>query len=140
MPRSIFIDAGPLVAYLRADDEHNVWARLQFEDFPGFVTCDAVLAEACARLAYHGEPQSEVLRLVNKGIITPAFSLAGRTSRVQSLMEKYADRQMDLADACLVAMTEETRDCLVITTDTRDFRVYRRFGREVIPFRSPRHA
>ena len=39
---------------------------------------------------------------------------------------------MDLADACLVRMTELHRDCCVLTTDA-DFKIYRRFSRQVIP-------
>ena len=39
---------------------------------------------------------------------------------------------MDLADACLVRMTEMEPRSLVVTTDG-DFKVYRRNGREVVP-------
>jgi predicted nucleic acid-binding protein len=53
------------------------------------------------------------------------------------LLKKYADRQMDLADACIVRMSELTRDCRVITLDRNDFEVYRRNGRDVIPLIVP---
>jgi rRNA-processing protein FCF1 len=44
---------------------------------------------------------------------------------------------MDLADACLVRMTELHADCELITID-REFRdVYRRRGRQVIPTLMP---
>jgi predicted nucleic acid-binding protein len=52
-------------------------------------------------------------------------------------MEKYADRPMDFADACLVAMTEEFSDPMLFTLDD-DFRFYRRHGRDTIPFVSPK--
>ena len=47
-------------------------------------------------------------------------------------MRKYRDQPMDLADACLVRMTEIEPRSLVVTTD-EDFKVYRRNGREVVP-------
>jgi hypothetical protein len=40
---------------------------------------------------------------------------------------------MDLADACLVRMSELTPDCRIFTIDRQDFSVYRRFRNKVIP-------
>ena len=42
-------------------------------------------------------------------------------------------REMDLADACIVRMTELGRDSQVITVDRDDFAAYRRNGRDFIP-------
>jgi predicted nucleic acid-binding protein len=47
--------------------------------------------------------------------------------------KKNEDRQMDLADACVVRLTELMPDSRVITLDRTDFEVYRRNGREVVP-------
>jgi predicted nucleic acid-binding protein len=46
-------------------------------------------------------------------------------------MLKY-DR-MDAADASLVVLSEIHREARIITTDRRDFSVYRRFGRQRLP-------
>jgi len=43
---------------------------------------------------------------------------------------------MSLADACLVRMTELAPESQVFTAD-RDFRIYRRHGRQVIPLLAP---
>jgi len=43
---------------------------------------------------------------------------------------------MDFADACLVLMSEEIEDSLLITLD-KDFKFYRRRGRRVIPLLAP---
>jgi uncharacterized protein len=137
MARRTLIDAGPIVAFLVKSDRWNRWAADQFRKFDGFSTCEAVVAEACARLAYHHKDQSRVLELVDAGVLTLDFSLKASLSRVKNLMEKYRDREMDLADACLVAMTETAEDCKVITTDINDFKIYRRFGRDVIPIVTP---
>ena len=41
----------------------------------------------------------------------------------------------DLADACLVRMSEIHSDCVVLTVDTAIRDVYRRHGRKAIPTR-----
>jgi hypothetical protein len=37
-------------------------------------------------------------------------------------------------------MTEQLQDCVVVTLDAKDFSVYRRHDREVIPLISPARA
>ncbi len=139
MPRRVLIDAGPVVAFLReAEGAHHDWAVAQFKRFPAFSTCEAVVAEACARLAYQGEDQSKVVDLVVAGALIVDFDINRSAERVARLMKKYADRRMGLADACLVAMSEQSSDCLVVTLDHDDFAVYRRHEREVVPFVSPK--
>ena len=46
-------------------------------------------------------------------------------SRTQTLMEKYSDLPMDLADASLVILAEELGHGRILSTDLRDFRTYR---------------
>ena len=57
--------------------------------------------------------------------------------RVHESVRKYADLPMDLADACLVAMSEQRWDSKVVTIEASDFRVYRRRGRHAIPLLVP---
>ena len=66
-----------------------------------------------------------------------SFDLAAQAGSVLALLKKYADRDMDLADACIVRMTELTKACTVLTVDRGDFAVYRRNGRDVIPILAP---
>ncbi len=66
-----------------------------------------------------------------------AFDLTEQAAGVLALLHKYADMQMDLADACIVRMSEMFRDCRVITVDRKDFSVFRRNGRELIPILTP---
>ncbi len=63
------------------------------------------------------------------------FALEPRhLGRVRSLMEKYRDLPMDLADASLVVLAEELGSGEILSTDTRDFRTYRWKNRK--PFRN----
>jgi predicted nucleic acid-binding protein len=132
MPRRVIIDAGALVAFLHRDDEWHDWAAEQFKRFRRLETCEAAVAEACARMEYFGLDQTRVGRLVQDGVVTITFAAQGNIGRIVQLMDKYADRPMDFADACLVVMSEVQKDVLVITTDS-DFVFYRRHGRDVIP-------
>ena len=55
---------------------------------------------------------------------------------VTALAERYADRQPDLADLCLIRLSELNPKLPVITVDS-DFRHYRRNRREMIPLVMP---
>lgn len=57
--------------------------------------------------------------------------------RLMELAERYADREPDLADLCLIRLSELHPKHPVITTDVADFRVYRRGRREAIPLIHP---
>ena len=138
MARKNIADAGFIIAYLDPDEGLNhEWAKKQFARHAQFVTCGAVLAEACARMAYAGLKQSRVLRLVDSGALALDFAEKPHISRLIRLMDKYANRPMDLADACLVVMAEETQDVMIYTLDAQDFSIYRRHGRDLLPFTSP---
>lgn len=137
MARKNLVDAGPIIALLDRKDKYHTWAVEQFSRFDAFETCEAVLAEACARLAYAGFDQTAMIRLADEGALKLTFDTAYNLGRILALMEKYRDLPMDLADACLVIMSEEEKDSLVVTLDQKDFSVYRRYGRQAIPVLSP---
>lgn len=129
------LDTGPLVSALaREEEQFGDWARGLLRRLPTpLFTCDAVLAEA-SHLLGSAEP---VLSAVRDGLLVCPWNLMEHHGRVRELVEKYADQPMDLADACLVAMSEEWWDCKVVTIDTKDFKVYRRRGRHSIPLLTP---
>jgi predicted nucleic acid-binding protein len=83
-----------------------------------------------------GQPAA-IVEMIQAEDIVLNFDLSEQTAGVLLLLNKYADREMDLADACIVRMTELMRDCQVITLDRSDFTVYRRNGREMIPIIAP---
>ena len=124
------LDAGPLIAALNREDQYHRWACDTLERLgPPFYTCPEALAEAAALT---GQPAA-IVEMVQQGELVLAFSLADQAAGVLALLRKYADRRMDLADACIVRMTELMRDSRVVTVDRADFSVYRRHGRDLIP-------
>ncbi len=124
-------DTGLIVALLTRNDPFHRWALEAFRAHSPFFTCEAVLAEAGS---FFPDPV-DLLRLLARGdlILDPDFALSAELPRVLALATKYADRPMDLADACLVSMTEVSVKCRVWTVDRNDFSTYRRSGRQAVP-------
>ena len=133
------LDTGPLVAFFDRSDADHEWAKEKWAQAPvPMLTCEPVLAEAASLLGEHsGMPTEKLLALFERKIIIVPFSLEAHAGPVAHLLEKYHDQGMQLADACLVRMSELKRDCRVFTLDRQDFQVYRRFGRQVIPLVAP---
>ena len=136
MTRGI-VDTGPIVAFLDTRDPRHEWVLETFNSFRlPLVTCEAVLSEACFVVRPSRGGQSSVMGLVSRGIITLDFRLSSEFEVVRKLMTKYASVPMSLADACLVRMTELDGHATVVTLD-KDFRVYRRNGRQAVPVMMP---
>jgi predicted nucleic acid-binding protein len=133
------LDTGPLVAFFDRSDADHQWTKEQWAKAPlPMLTCEAVLAEAAWLLQTHaGLPPAKLLALFERGILSAPFRLEEHAGPVARLLERYRDQQMQLADACLVRMSELRRDCRVFTLDAREFRIYRRFERQVIPLVAP---
>jgi predicted nucleic acid-binding protein len=130
VPGSPIADAGFLAALLDRRDRHHRWAVAQAGRFPPpWHTCEAALTEAFYLL----DPTITLLvALLERRQAVVTFNLDPDIEPVLTLMRKYADVPMSLADACLVRMSEILPDPVVLTTDS-DFRVYRRHGRLVVP-------
>ena len=131
------LDTGPLVAAFRRPgekDPFSPWATRLLRSLPyPLFTCDAVLAEA----AHFLRSPAKLIESVNRGLLVSRFDTQTAAPRLAELIEKYADCPMDFADACLVYMSEQTKDCKIVTIDRADFSVYRRHGREEIPLLVP---
>lgn len=128
-------DTGLLVAAADPHDRHHPWAAAALRKHAPFHTCEAVILETAWML---GSP-SGVLVLLARGdlVIDPDFVFSAEVPRLLELCRKYSDRPMDLADACLVRMTELTVRCKIWTIDRADFSAYRRHGRQLIPCEFP---
>ncbi|MEP7363798.1 MAG: PIN domain-containing protein [Acidobacteriota bacterium] len=127
-------DTGFLVACVARRDLHHKWASelARRLDEP-LLTCDAVLAET----AFHLESAEIVFEMIQSGLVRPAFDIAAHIPRLAELAARYRDHKPDVADLCLIRMSELHPKLPVITTDVKDFRVYRRNRREVIPLIVP---
>ena len=127
-------DTGLIVALLNRADRHHQWAlEIARTVSEPLLTCEAVLSEAGFQV---GSIQW-VLNLVRDGFLKVAFDLSKNFEQVRELADRYQDRTPDLADLCLIRMSEIYGNLSVLTVDESDFRVYRRNKREVIPIVCP---
>jgi uncharacterized protein len=131
-------DAGPLIALIDADEPDHDRCREALDalrlplltPWPAFTEAMYLLGRAAG-----WKGQSALWRLVLREDLVVATPTAEANARAARLMETYADRPMDLADATLVALAEERDTNRVFTLDG-DFHVYRFKGRrrfDVIP-------
>ncbi len=133
----VLLDAGPLIAYLNGKDQYHGWAVESWESLSEpLCTCEAVLSEAIFNLHSEGMSLDSIIHYLESGIIRLDFSMEENRADVLNLLRKYADQPMSLAGACLVRMAELHDHCQVFTTD-KDFKVYRRKGRGIIPLLAP---
>jgi uncharacterized protein len=138
MRRDVILDTGPLVALVDGRDQDHAWSVAQWREIePPLLTCESVISEACFLLAPTRAGGAPVLEMLARGALRVAFRMDEHVRTVRTLMRKYSDVPMSVADACLVRMAEETPRAVVLTLD-RDFRRYRKHGRHVIPLLSPR--
>ena len=131
------VDTGPLIAYCNRSDKHHAWSRQVFGQLaPPLWTCEAVLTEVFYRVQKEGGNLNLLWDWLHRGAVRVDFQMAGHWEDLEKLMDKYADQGMDLADACLVRLSELHDDSRVCTCD-KDFLVYRRSQRLRIPLIFP---
>jgi predicted nucleic acid-binding protein len=131
------VDTGPLAAFLNRNERSKSlrrWAgeTLQSLRWPLY-TNEPVLTET----AYWLGTAIPLLEMVEAGDLVVGLTLEEHTGDLRRIIQRYADREVSLADAALVRMAEVWRESTVITIDRADFAVYRRFGRDPISFLAP---
>ena len=119
-------DTGLVVAFGNRTDHFHSWAvEIARSITEPLLTCEAVLAEA----SFHLRSVSYVLSLIDDGMLQVSFEISKHQRRLAALAQRYHDRQPDLADLCVIRMSELYPKHTVITVDEEDFRIYRRNSR-----------
>src|SRR5439155_25774445 len=88
------------------------------------------------RNCVHLQSSKAVTGMLLDNLVRVAFDCSSHLEHLHELAVRYGDRKPDLADLCLVRMSELYPRHPVVTID-RDFRVYRRYRREIIPTLCP---
>lgn len=121
---SIIVDAGPLIALFRKRDRHHSRVtRFLSTNAARLVSTLPVITEVCHFLNTDGK--IALLTWIRRGGLSLQPIGIDDLQEIMALLERYADQEMDFADATLVWLAEliNTRD--VMTVDRRDFLVYR---------------
>jgi uncharacterized protein len=133
----IVVDTGPLVAYFNRRDRWHKWVVEQMQTIVApLLTCEPVLTEACFLIHRAGGRAADLIRKLDQGVLEIAFDLRTESATIESLLKRYEDTPMSLADACLVRISERIADCRLFTLDS-DFEHYRRNGRQIVPLLKP---
>jgi predicted nucleic acid-binding protein len=119
------VDAGPVVGLFNRNDQWHMWSAsvLTVLEEP-LATTETAWAEVCHLLHHHRPCLLPAVNAVRTGRLRllPVWESA---DRIGALLEKYP--HMDAGDASLVVLSEKLPKAKIITTDVRDFTVYRRF-------------
>jgi uncharacterized protein len=133
----ILADTGFWLALANRADAHHVRAKAALARHRGpYTTTWPVMTETCHLLASRLGTDAE-LAFVRSAALG-AFEIFAlerlHLPRVEVLMAKYRELPMDLADASLVILAEESGCGDILSTDARDFGAYRWKSRK--PFKN----
>jgi len=129
----VIADTGFLIAHFVESDRHHSWAKgmTGYFDAP-FITCEEVVTETAHLLG----SSNRVIQMLREGQLKIEFALEDYLEDLDQLARRYADRNPDLADLCLIRMSELFPRLSILTVD-RDFRVYRKNRNQIIPVFMP---
>lgn len=126
----ILIDTGPLIALVKADDQHHGECAAAFRTLrTPMGTVWPVLAEAMYLLGSLPQAQNAVWEMIARRTVEILPLGLGDVPRIRDLMHQYANRPMDLADAALITVGEREGTRQFFTVDRKDFAVYRLHGK-----------
>ena len=121
---SILVDAGPLIALADKSDKHHQRVRAYLSGFKGrLLTTWPVLAEACHFLPERA--QIRFLRWAALGGLSVIELHESALGVIADWKQKCRNLPMDLADASLLWVAEQTSVVKILTIDLRDFAAYR---------------
>jgi len=125
------IDTNVIVALVhRSDRRHEACVRAYRNARLPLLTSEAALTEAFYLAKRIGLDTREIWRLLRSGAIRMSPITHEELPQIQSLMDDYADRPMDFADATLVYLGARERLSTILTVDYGDFETYRLPGRK----------
>lgn len=125
----IIIDTGFFVALHTKKDKHHKMAVQICEQIKNrtWITTLPVVTETCHFFIQKDNARA-ILMLINilENGLLELFQLEKKHfSNVKTLMLKYQDLPMDLADASLVILADELNSGEIVSTDQRYFKTYR---------------
>jgi predicted nucleic acid-binding protein len=125
----ILADSGFWIALGNRRDRHHERALHAAQKYAaeGFVTTWPVLTEVVHLIAHRVHPTQAIAFVgdIARGAAIVADVPDDALPRIETLMRRYANLPMDLADASLVVLAEELGEGRILSTDARDFDGYR---------------
>jgi len=123
--KPILVDTGFIVALLDRSERYHEQCVQTLDDLTGpLVTCEAVIAEACYLLRSFSGASEAILQNIERGVFQIPLRLDAEVLAIRTLLKKYRNIPMDLADACLVCLADRLETGRILTLDS-DFSIYR---------------
>lgn len=132
----LIVDTGFLVAlYIRGDSLHQAAVEFLQQQSAALITVPAVVVETCFFLDAPGK--CELLNWIGRGGVAIHDVPVSDYPEIARYIDKYADQDIDFADAVLVWLANRLGEQSILTVDTTDFAIYRLKGNkrfEMIPW------
>ena len=121
---SIVVDAGPLIALFRRRDKYHARAKTAVSTRNAKLASTLpVITEVCHFLNANGK--LALLTWVRRGALTLYPVTSENLADIGVVINKYADRDIDFADATLIWLASLINATEIMTIDRTDFEVYR---------------
>lgn len=124
----VLTDTGFWVALINKRDKHHARAASYMASCKErLVTTWPVITETCHLLGRDVGVESQItfLQMLKSGLVDIADISTAQLATLETLIKKYADLPMDLADASMVLLAEALGHGRILSTDQRDFNTYR---------------
>lgn len=126
MIEPVLVDTGPLVAILKASDQHHGTCVAAAQELPHpFLTTWPVITEAAWLLRRTPDGVANLIGLLEAGLVRCHDLDAGFPGWLKSFLHQYTDLGPQLADASLVYLAGLYNTDKVFTLDRRDFQAFR---------------
>jgi uncharacterized protein len=124
--RRVLADTGPIVAILSRRDQYHRTCVEVLRDLPGpLFTCWPVITEAAWLLRRDPHAVQQLLNSMDTGFLELLPLTTDDAKPIASILKKYRDIGIQLADAALVHLASRDGLDTIFTLDQRDFSVYR---------------
>jgi predicted nucleic acid-binding protein len=132
----LIVDTGFLVAlYIRGDALHEPAIEFLRQEARTLITVPAVVVETCFFLDAPGK--REFLSWIGRGGVEVHEVPVSDYPEIARYIDKYADQDIDFADAALVWLANRVGERVILTVDETDFSIYRLKGNrrfDVVPW------
>lgn len=122
----VIIDTGPIVAIFDESEPMHEKCKSALKEIkkPPLTTWP-VLTEAFYLLHDWQKGQRELWSFILAGGLVIQDIQPEYFSRLRDFMEKYSDKQIDIADASLIVLAEMHKIKTIFTLDRKDFSIYK---------------
>lgn len=124
MTNTVLIDSGFTIALFDPLDPLHESAKQTLRHLNARLrTIWPVIVETCFFLGPKGK--DSFLRWIERGAVRVRAIEVTDIDALIAILDRYADQRIDLADACLIWLAGQEKTNRVLTTDRRDFSIYR---------------